>query len=175
MHSIFTDRLILHPLTLDQLQLINQGRNVLEKEMGLTLSDFSLNADESFLEEFAIAIGEYVILKVRQNPDHWIWYSHWLVIHRELNLTIGGIGGNGLPDAEGQVMIGYFIDQKFEGQGFATEALAGLLTWMKQHPDLKSVIADTYADNNGSQEVLKRNGFVLEGPSEEGLRWRYTF
>ncbi|HEY1038727.1 MAG TPA: GNAT family N-acetyltransferase [Bacteroidia bacterium] len=172
MLHLYTDRLRLVPLTLEQLKILSGGRNSLERSMGLILSDFVLNADDSFMEEFQLAIDTHCIPKVTENPDNYLWFTHWLIVHRSLDLTIGGIGVDGLPNESGEVMIGYYIDKKFEGQGLAAEALAGMIKWLFENESVKSIIADTQEDNLASQKVLRRNGFVFESRVDEGYRFR---
>jgi ribosomal-protein-alanine N-acetyltransferase len=92
-------------------------------------------------------------------------------VERSSRLIVGGIGVNGLPDAEGQAMIGYFIDKKSEGRGYATEAVQCFSDWIFTHPDARAIVADTLVDGRGSQRVLEKSGFVLAGETEEGIRW----
>lgn len=171
MFPLTSNRLRLLPLTIDQLQLLTQGRATLEAALGLSVSDMDFDGDSGFMEEFRAVIPSYVIPAVTAHPDHFAWYTHWLVVHAALNLTIGGLGMTGLPDATGQVMIGYFIDKKFENAGYATEAVGCLLDWVFGNPAVQSVAADTLVDGLASQGVLRKNGFLAAGPTEEGLRW----
>jgi [ribosomal protein S5]-alanine N-acetyltransferase len=171
MFQTTSNRLRLIPLTVHHLQLLIQGRPVLEQHLGLKPSNLELNADPAFIEEFNSMDLQKILSTVEQHAEHYAWYTSWQIVHREQNLYIGGIGLTGLPDKNGQVMTGYFIDKKFEGQGIATEGLACLLEWAWQNPDLKKVVADTLKEGYASQKVLKKNGFVLEGAVEEGLRW----
>jgi [ribosomal protein S5]-alanine N-acetyltransferase len=170
MFQITSERLRLIPLTVEHLHLWAQSRATLEQHLGLELSNFELNADPAFIEEFN-AHGPLKILSlVEPHAERYEWYTLWQIVHREQNLYIGGIGMNGI-DENGQGMLGYYIDKKFEGQGLTTEALGCLLAWAWQNPDLKSVVADTLIAGIASQKVLQKNGFVLEGEVEEGLRW----
>ena len=171
------NRLRLFPLTSDQLLLLAKSRNELEKHIGLSMSNLELNADEAFINELTSFINHEFMLMVKSNEANFEWYTHWLIIHDELNLTIGGIGMNGLPDNDGQVMIGYYIDKKFEGKGYGTEAVKQLLNWMKSTRtlNLKSVIADTLVTGLGSQKVLLKSGFEFAGNVDEGFRWQYNF
>jgi GNAT superfamily N-acetyltransferase len=171
MFPLTSTRLRLIPLTLPQLHLLCQGHGPLEASLGLALSDLDFDGGQGLMEEFRAALPSYVIPAVAAHPDEYAWYTHWLVVHQALNLTIGGIGITGLPDAEGQVMLGYFTDKKFENAGFATEALGRLLDWVFLNPAVQSVAADTLTDGLASQRVLQKNGFRLAGPSEDGLRW----
>ncbi|GAB3340644.1 hypothetical protein GCM10027299_54210 [Larkinella ripae] len=172
MTSLISNRLQLIPLTQSDLEQLMISRATLERARGLAISNLELNADDGFMAEFAEATAHFVLPNVKAHPDTWRWYTHWLIVHRPRNLTIGGIGVAGPPDAGGQTMIGYFIDKKVEGQNFTTEAVACFLDWIFQEPTVKTVIADTPAEHIASQRVLQKNGFEYAGEVEEGVRWR---
>jgi RimJ/RimL family protein N-acetyltransferase len=76
---------------------------------------------------------------------------------------VGGIGLAGLPDNEGTSEIGYALDQKFRGQGIATEAVQALTEWAFQDAGLQVLRAETPVDNAGSQRVLEKNRFQKTG------------
>ncbi len=172
MFPLRSERTRIIPLTLEQIYVLKTGRNDLDKLMGLSLSDFKLNFDDSLMQEFDDALEHYVIPGITANPEDFCWYTHWIIVDETSKLNIGGIGISGLPDENGQVLLGYYIDGKFEGKGYMTEALAVFLEWIFLNPDVKLVVADTLEDGYGSQKVLKKNGFVFAGPSDEGLRWQ---
>jgi ribosomal-protein-alanine N-acetyltransferase len=169
---IFSDRLRLLPLSLEQLKLLAKGRKVLEEALNLPYSNFELSADKSFMEEFDQAIEHYIISRVEANPENAEWFTHWLITETESGISIGGIGASGTPDENGMVMIGYFIDRKFEGLGYATEAVGRFTEWILQNPEVKLVVADTPILHVASQKVLGNNNFVLLGEVEEGFRWQ---
>lgn len=172
MSVIYSERLKLLALSYEQLLLLAQGRHILEQSLGLARSSFELSAGPEFLEEFTQVIPQHVVPAVQQHAADADWYTHWLVIDAAANLTIGGIGMNGLPDANGEVMIGYFIDRKAENRGYATEAVQALTGWIATHPQARAVIADTLVSGIASQQVLQKNGFVAAGETDEGLRWK---
>lgn len=174
MFQLDLNRIRLIPLSLEQLYVMSAGRNELDKVMGLALSDFELNSEVDLMDELTEAVDSFIIPRVQDNLENYRWFTHWIVVDKASSLNVGGFGVAGLPDEHGETLLGYYIDRKFEGQGYATEALAGLLEWMFENPDLKTVVADTYVDGYASQRVLQKNGFRLRGPSEEGLRWYRT-
>ena len=99
--------------------------------------------------------GEWGPLQVRRRDD---------------GLAIGGVGCKGEPDADGRVEIGYGIAESARGNGYATEAVLGLLGWLRDH-DVREVIAECDESNAASIAVLRRCGFV-EASREDGLvRW----
>lgn len=172
MFFLESDRIRLIPLTLEQLYALKSGRNELDKMMGLTLSDLKLNSDEDMLGELSTGLDNLVIPWVKGNPGNYRWFTHWIFVDIATNLNIGGIGLAGLPDENGNAYLGYYIDEKFEGKGYTTEALSMLLAWMFENPELQIVTADTLVDGYGSQKVLQKNGFVYSGTTDEGLRWK---
>lgn len=172
MFSLVTERLRLIPLNLNQLHILVQDRTLLEKSFNLKPFGLQLNDTNGLLEEFQLTLQTYVIPRVTEYEEHYRWYTHWYVIHRIDNQGVAGIGVAGLPNEQGEVMIGYFTDARYEGQGIMTEALHGLLNWIFENPDVQSVIADTLVNGIASQRVLQKNGFVQDGTTDEGLRWR---
>jgi RimJ/RimL family protein N-acetyltransferase len=51
--------------------------------------------------------------------------------------------------------------------GFASEAVKGLLEWAFKQPNVDRVIAETLTDGFHSQKVLKNNGFTFIGEGSE--------
>ncbi len=74
-------------------------------------------------------------------------------------LIIGGIGFHGPPDETGRVEIGYAIVPSQRRRGYATQALR-LLAERAQSLGAATLIAETEVDNDGSQGVLTKVGFV---------------
>ena len=104
----------------------------------------------------------------------WLWYTHWLIVHREANLIIGGLGTGGLPNEAGETEIGCFVDKKSEGCGYTTEAVSCFLDWLFEQPALQAVVASTPVEPTASQRVLQKNGFRPAGEVEEGVKWLKT-
>jgi RimJ/RimL family protein N-acetyltransferase len=59
-----------------------------------------------------------------------------------------------LPSAD----IGYFIDEPYIGQGFATEAAAAVLKWWTEEMHVPNIWAGTFDNNFASQRVAKKLG-----------------
>ncbi|MCE7981411.1 MAG: N-acetyltransferase [Caldilinea sp. CFX5] len=64
-------------------------------------------------------------------------------------------------------MIGYCLDEKAWGQGFATEAAGALLQWAFDTLDLNRVQSGADTRNRASERVLEKLGFVREGTLRE--------
>jgi RimJ/RimL family protein N-acetyltransferase len=93
------------------------------------------------------------------------------VVERATGLAIGGIGCHGAP-ADGIVEIGYGIAPEVRGRGLATEAVAALVKFLEDQPEIRVVRAATDADNEPSQRVLERCGFVAVARDELAIAWR---
>jgi RimJ/RimL family protein N-acetyltransferase len=99
-------------------------------------------------------------------PLEFTWYTNWEIILKEKTCSIGGIGLSGMPNNDGCTEIGYVIDQKFRGSGFATEAVKALKTWAFKDSDLKIITAETPTLNLHSQKVLQKNNFKIVGEKQ---------
>ncbi len=73
----------------------------------------------------------------------------------------------GRPEATFEADLGYELDPEFWGQGFATEAVRGLLEFGFGELDLHRVWAYCLAENQPSWRLLQRLGFRLEGTVRE--------
>jgi RimJ/RimL family protein N-acetyltransferase len=74
---------------------------------------------------------------------------------------IGCIGFHRSP--EGLVELGYWLGRPYWGQGFATEAVGGALTWAVEDWGRKTVTSGHFADNPRSANVLIKSGFLYTG------------
>jgi RimJ/RimL family protein N-acetyltransferase len=64
---------------------------------------------------------------------------------------------------ERQAEIGYTLSRAYQGHGFATEAVSGLLTYAFMHLHLHRIIAITDCENVASVALLERLGMRREG------------
>ncbi|MFD2522092.1 GNAT family N-acetyltransferase [Emticicia soli] len=168
MFYIESERLRLIPLNLHQLHIYNNPEALVEK---LALKDTKIETEPLFQNEFDDALQNYWIPMVEKNPDDYVWFTNWLVVQKQENLGIGGIGLAGLPNENGESEIGYGIDLKQRGKGYATEALVCLSQWAFQNENLKIIVAHTPLDLLNSQRVLQKAGFLLIKTENELLRW----
>ena len=106
-----------------------------------------------------------------RHPNQWEWYAVWMIEKRD-GTHIGDLCFKGLRE-NGIAEIGYGVLEAFQGQGYATEAVHAACRWAFQHPDVKSLEAETDAGNAASQRVLEKCGFRPDGTfGEEGPRFK---
>ncbi len=78
----------------------------------------------------------------------------------------------GPPDALGEVEIGYGTYENYQGNGYMTEAVEGLIHWVSFQPNVRSVYAATEKTNPASGAVLLKNGFVQFDETGGLYQWR---
>jgi len=143
---IQSERLLLMPLTLEQMRLRR------DKE-----------PDEEMKQAYTEMIDAMLALPGREH-----WAADWLICLREDGTPVGGIGFKGAPGANGDVELGYGIDEPYRRRGYAAEAVGAMLTWALAQLGVERVLAQTEPNNEISQKVLAKNGFVRNGFGEEG-------
>lgn len=105
-----------------------------------------------------------------KHPDQWEWYAVWM-IERKDGTNVGDLCFKGMGPT-GAVEIGYGILEAYEGNGYATEAVAAAVRWAGQQPGVVRVEAETEPGNIASQRVLEKCGFAADGTiGKEGPRF----
>lgn len=103
-------------------------------------------------------------------------WSVWYLLTRkhEPPKAIGICSFKGKPDRAGSVEISYSVVPSYRIQGYATEAVARLVTWAFSHQNVVEVAAETLPHLRRSIRVMEKNGFVLQGPGSEYGVVRYV-
>ena len=66
--------------------------------------------------------------------------------------------------------LGYWIGQKFAGQGLGTAAVRAMVAWAFEDLNLHRVEAACVPTNHASRRVLEKAGFTLEGRARAYLK-----
>lgn len=87
-------------------------------------------------------------------------YGHWAIYNTEHNELIGVCGLNKHTiEAEDIVHINYRLATGQQGRGYATESVAGVLSFAKKHLKFNIVYALIEPANASSVKVINRAGF----------------
>ncbi len=102
------------------------------------------------------------------------WGTYYWVAHLEDTppVLVGSGGFKSRPDG-GAVEIGYGTLARFQGRGYATEAMASLTAWALSQPGVTLVFAEALPENVPSVRVLQKAGFTETGPGEEAGTRRF--
>lgn len=100
--------------------------------------------------------------KIYNNPEYRGWLI-WYFVHtkNDKRIVVGNGGFTGPANDRGIVECGYSILKPVQQNGFASEALAGLIDWAFTHEKVTRILARIVPNNFASKSVLEKNGFVV--------------
>jgi [ribosomal protein S5]-alanine N-acetyltransferase len=121
---------------------------------------------------------EFTVRRLTEGPEQAGWWLHFVVLaHGAAGRTlIGSAGYKGPPSPDGTVEVGYGIVPDHQRQGYASEAVRGLLARAFAVPAVQQVIAETLPELTPSIGVLRKCGFRLVGAGSESgvIRFELT-
>ena len=120
-------------------------------------------------EAGALKVLRYLIDKCR-DPGSPVCAPYVLAVCLRSSLEL--IGHVGLSPLAGEVEVGYAIEEKHQGKGFASEALGAMVNWALQRFDLPRVLGIVARDNAASCRVLENAGFAITSESMGTLHGR---
>ncbi len=163
---IETKRLVLKPLTYEQLVKYSKCDNSLEKELNLNLSSRTIS------DELKEALDNTILPNVADKSKNYLYTTLWTAISKVDNKMIGDLCIIGEPNSNGEIEIGYGTYNEFQGNGYMTEIVSGMIEWAKTQPKVESIIASTNKTNLASFKVLQNNGFLKIYETEETYNWK---
>ena len=114
---------------------------------------------------------KWMLSWLERHPHEAAWSLYYVAerprSHQERPLLVGIAGYKGAPDASGVVEIGYGIVPEQRRRGFASEAVRALIERAFDDPRVEAVIAHTLPELAPSIGVLRRTGFLFEGPGSD--------
>lgn len=152
---INTDRLTLYPLNHKELKLLTNNLSEFEHK-------FNWKYAATPIEGIYLSILRNQIDRTK-NEEFFEFNTFWLVIYN--NVIIGATCFKGIKD--NSVEIGYGLGEKYEGQGFMTEAVKALCHFA--FSKVENIIAFCDKDNIKSIKLLERVGFKFIEEQEELL------
>lgn len=168
MIELDTERLRLIPLSAENLRLLIENPQKMELRLSLNVSDRFLSSELKQAMEIRLS-------KLLGDEENYVWYTNWLIVSKDKNCSVGGIMIKGLPNENGEVVIGYYTLPEFQGNGYMTETIIDLKKWLLNQPDVMFVIADTDKDNIPSHRVLEKSGAKMFKETDELYFWRFVW
>ncbi|MGL5651685.1 MAG: GNAT family N-acetyltransferase [Paraclostridium sp.] len=165
MFEVNTERLKIVPLNEYNLELSITNFNKMEKSLGLTVTNKNIGLREKNV--FKIRLND-----VKNNNSKYMWYTTWIVILKSENRIIGHIMIKGYPNEQGEVNIGYYMQEHYREKGYMSESINNLMLWIFSNLDVKCIVADTLKSNVTSQNLLKKIGMKLYKEDDECFWWR---
>ena len=165
---IETARLIIRPLTYDQIIKYIASDNSLETELQVGPSTRTISPD---LKE---AFEHTILPNVADPSKNYLYSTLWTIIAKEENKMVGDLCFVGEPNGAGEIEIGYGTYDEFQKKGFMTEAVSAMIKWAAEQPHVNAVLANTEKTNPASFAVLQKNGFVKYDEDETLYKWKIS-
>ncbi len=102
--------------------------------------------------------------KLKKGTDQF-----WFITEKDSGLIIGGIGLHHISKENKKAELGYWLHPDKWGVGLTTEAVKLVVKYGFKKMKLHRIYAFCFAANIGSQRVLKKNKFVLEGKQRQSF------
>ena len=149
-----TDRLVLRPYTMDDLDQLH--KIVSQKEVMKYLPE-----DVMSLDQTRRTLTWIIECYGKNTPEHIVKFSVG-VFHKEKNKLIGWCGLGPLEFEPAQIEIYYGLSRDFWGKGFATEASKALLDYGFRVIGLDKIVAIVMPENVASKKVIEKMGMIYQ-------------
>jgi len=114
---------------------------------------------------------EQSFARLLRYAGHWrlLGFGYWAIEDRQSGAFAGEVGFADLrrdiePSLEGMPELGWMVAPRWQGRGYATEAVRGCLTWGAQRfPAGTRLACIVTPDNAASIRVAEKCGFVPAG------------
>lgn len=161
---IETQRLLIKPLTFDQLGKYAKDGGELEQELHLNVHPRAISP------ELADALQQMIDAALANPNNDMLFFTLWTIIDKEKQLMVGDLCFKGPPNENGEVEVGYGTHEAFWNQGYMTEALQAVIRWARSREEIQTILAETDQTNKASGQTLTKNNFE-PFKQEEGMIW----
>ncbi|MDR2718951.1 MAG: GNAT family N-acetyltransferase [Treponema sp.] len=159
MVKLFTERLIIRDLTIDDLE--NHHKLISNNNVMKYLQDIKTNSIEESKENLLKAINDI------KSEDRKLYF--FLIEDKFINEFIGEIGYTVIKNTlYGKLVhLGYFIKEKYWNKGYVTEALKRVIEFAFEEDNVYRISTGCIKENVGSEKVMQKNGFIKEAEYKE--------
>lgn len=156
---ILTTRLDLVAATTVVVRAALAGPRHLETLVGATVP---VSWPPMYLDTAAL---EFTLARLEEDPNQAEWWLHFAVLRGDsaARTLVGTCGYTGPPSTDGTVEVGYSIVEDHQRNGYATEAVRGMVSHAFALPAVRRVIADTLPELEASIGVVLKCGFRPAG------------
>ena len=161
-----TERLIIFPLTYDQLILYLQANGKLDEELNLN------KGNQVIPQELLDAFHETILPAVADGTKNYQYSTLWTIVSKELNQMVGDLCFKGEPNTKGEIEIGYGTHDEFQGKGYMTEAIGAISGWAFSQLNVKTILAETDQSNLASHRTLDKNKFKPHKKVDSMIWWK---
>ena len=98
-------------------------------------------------------------------------FESWMIIKSKTKEIIGDVGFKGFNEEEENVDIGYGIIKEERRNGYAEEAVRGLIKWAFSNKIVKEITAKCSVENVNSIDLLRKINFIETYADNEMIYW----
>ncbi|MFC3157633.1 Protein N-acetyltransferase, RimJ/RimL family [Chryseobacterium arachidis] len=158
--QLFTERLLLRDITIDDKQAIFNYR-----------SDAEANKFQSWIPETLKDVEDFIQRNNTEFNQPESWYQV-LITDKQTKAVIGDIGIHFFGNENVQVELGITLNKNFYGKGFASEALKCVIDFLFNNLSKHRIMTSVDPDNLDSIKLMERIGFRKEGLFKKSLFWK---
>ncbi len=140
--------------------------------------NLSIYAGKPFTNPHRVLVNDsgplpWRVPQVKSDPSLNIWFVRWIVL-KESGEIIGSASFHGAPNEAGMIEIGLGIEPAFQNDGYASEALMGMWSWVLDQPNVQTLRYTVSGANKPSMRIIEKFGFEhmgqqmdeIDGPEE---------
>lgn len=158
--QLYTERLVLRDITMEDQQDIFDYR-----------SDAEANKFQGWIPETLEEVESFILRNTKEFNQPESWYQ-LLITDKETKMVIGDIGVHFTGDENAQVELGITLNTSFQGKGYASEALKGIIGYLFNDLHKHRITASVDSDNTASILLMERIGLRKEGHFVKSLFWK---
>lgn len=155
-----TERLLIRDLTLDDKQAVFNYR-----------SDAEANKFQSWIPETLEDVEQFIERNNKEFNQPESWYQV-LITEKDSKAVIGDIGIHFFGSENLQAELGITLNKDFQGRGYASEALKGVINFLFSDLKKHRIMASIDPENIDSLKLMERIGFRKEGHFVKSLFWK---
>jgi len=128
-------------------------------DLYLYRSNASINCFQGWIPTCIEEVNDFILYRISPEinvPDTWF---QLVILTKDTGKLIGDIGIHFLKSEPAQVELGVTLALDFQGQGFATEALSGIISYLFGELNKQRILASIDPNNESSIKLFERLGF----------------
>ena len=156
--KIISDRLLLRPIQINDASAVFRYR-----------SNAQVNRYQGWIPETVYEVNDFIVNRVATEinmPGTWFQF---VMIIQETGALIGDVGVHFSADNNFQVELGITLGEEHQGNGYATEALHEIISYLFNHLGKRRITASIDPRNSASVTLSERLGFRKEAHFKESL------
>ncbi|WP_336733847.1 GNAT family N-acetyltransferase [Chryseobacterium sp. VD8] len=155
-----TERLLIRDIILDDKQAVFNYR-----------SDAEANKFQSWIPETLEDVEQFIERNNKEFNQPESWYQV-LITEKDTKAVIGDIGIHFFGSENLQAELGITLNKDFQGRGYASEALKGVINFLFSDLKKHRIMASIDPENIDSLKLMERIGFRKEGHFVKSLFWK---